>query len=317
MGVGIDPPLDLRRVRYFVAVAEELHFGRAAERLYLAQPVLSRHIQKLEDELGAQLVVRTTRSVELTEAGRQLLKEGKSLMAAAEAARRRVRAAAENEVTLTVGFWIGDFFTSAIRAFNAAWPNVKVELLRVYWNDHVAVLRDGRADVGFLHGPVDAQGLTVVPFREEPRVAVVSVDSPLAQKSEISIMELADLPVIHHAGADPVWDAFETVDPRPDGSHPKAGSWVHNLEEKLAQAAAGRAIAFLPAFVAATVTKSEVAFVPVSDIPPTRIALGWDATRQSPTITTFVNAVRSKHRSLTEQPRLSTRNGSRTPAPGR
>jgi DNA-binding transcriptional LysR family regulator len=90
MGQQPGLPLDLRKLRYFVAVAEELHFGRAAERLYIAQPVLSRQIRKLELELGTDLLVRTSRDVALTPAGRQLLDEARSLLAAAEVTQRRI-----------------------------------------------------------------------------------------------------------------------------------------------------------------------------------------------------------------------------------
>ena len=93
--VNVD--LDLRKLRYFVAVADGLHFGQAAERLYVAQPVLSRQIRKLEQELGAALFVRSSRHVELTEAGRQLLDEARPLLAAADAASRRVRRAAQGQ----------------------------------------------------------------------------------------------------------------------------------------------------------------------------------------------------------------------------
>src|SRR3981189_2686799 len=112
MGLGSGPPLDLRTLRYFVAVAEELHFGRAAERLYIAQPVLSRQIRKLEQELGTELLLRTSRSVALTPAGVRLLDEAGSLLAAAEVTRRRIGDIAGERAELTIGFFTGDEFTS-------------------------------------------------------------------------------------------------------------------------------------------------------------------------------------------------------------
>src|SRR5919201_3351084 len=123
-GMGEEPgqPLDLRRLRYFVAVAEELHFGRAAERLYLAQPVLSRHVRKLETELGVELFARTSRHVELTPAGERLLEEARQLLAAADAASRRMRGVAAAPARLTIGFFVGDTFTAAVRTFLAQRP---------------------------------------------------------------------------------------------------------------------------------------------------------------------------------------------------
>src|SRR4051794_30797353 len=124
--------LDLRKLRYFAAVAEGLHFGQAAERLYVAQPVLSRQIRKLERELGAELFVRSSRHVELTEVGRQLLEEARPLLAAADAAGRRVRRAAQGRRPLVVGFFIGDPISRLVRAFRVAHPDIAVEVQRIY-----------------------------------------------------------------------------------------------------------------------------------------------------------------------------------------
>jgi DNA-binding transcriptional LysR family regulator len=284
-------PLDLRRLRYFVAVAEELHFGRAALRLYIAQPVLSRHIRKLEQELSTQLFVRDSHNVRLTPAGERLLEEGRQLLAAADAARRRMQGAALGEATLTVGFFVGDYFTPALVAFSERRPEVTVALLRIYWHDQIEVLHSGRADVAFVHGPVDPTDLELLPVRAEPRVAVLPATHPLAARPEISIEELTEEPVIEQHGAPPAWEAFHNVDPRPDGSSPRRGPRVDNIEEKLQLVAAGRAISFLPASAAAAVVHAGVAFVPVSDIPPIQISLAWTAGRGSGVIEDFVDAV--------------------------
>src|SRR5690348_13992207 len=122
--------VDLRKLRYFVAVAEELHFGRAAERLHIAQPVLYRQIRALEDELRAQLFVRTKRATELTAAGRQLLDDARPLLAAADATRRRVAQAARGSKTFTIGFMPGLMVTEAVRTFGATHPGLEIELIR-------------------------------------------------------------------------------------------------------------------------------------------------------------------------------------------
>jgi DNA-binding transcriptional LysR family regulator len=294
-------PLDLRRLRYFVAVAEELHFGRAALRLYIAQPVLSRHIRKLEQELSTQLFVRDSHNVQLTPAGERLLEEGRQLLAAADAARRRMQGAALGEETLTVGFFVGDYFTPALVAFSEKRPEVTVALLRIYWHDQTEVLHSGRADVAFVHGPIDPTDLELLPVRAEPRVAVLPATHRLAGRPEISIEELADEPVIEQHGASLAWEAFHNVDPRPDGSSPRRGPKVANIEEKLQLVAAGRAISFLPASAAAAVVHAGVAFVPVSDIPPIQISLAWAAGRRSGMIDDFVDAVARTTARATEQ----------------
>ena len=122
--------LDLRKLRYFVAVAEELHFGRAAERLHIAQPVLSRQIRAFEDELGSQLFARDRRHTELTPAGEQLLEEAGPLLANAEAVRRRVGRMARGSGTFTVGFMPGLLVTAAVRALSAVHPDLTVDVIR-------------------------------------------------------------------------------------------------------------------------------------------------------------------------------------------
>jgi DNA-binding transcriptional LysR family regulator len=284
-------PLDLRKLRYFVAVAEELHFGRAAARLYIAQPVLSRQIRKLEQELGTDLLERTSRNVALTPAGAQLLEEARSLLTAADATRRRMDDLAQGEASLTIGFFAGDEFTSPLQAFAAQYPDVRIDLLRVYWQDQTDVLLNGRADVAFVHLPVDDRGLELLFVRSEPRVAVLPVGHPAAGGGPISIVELADDPVIIQRGASPGWQAFHNVDPRPDGRQPRPGPAVDNLEEKLQHVAAGRAISFLPASTAASVVHAGIAYAPVTDIPPIRICLAWKSGAQSSLVAAFVDVV--------------------------
>ena len=197
--------VDLRKLRYFVAVAEELHFGRAAERLHIAQPVLSRQIRALEDELRAQLFVRTKRSTELTPAGRQLLDDARPLLASADAVRRRVAQAARGPKTFTVGFMPGITVTQVVRAFAAAHPDVEVEVIRTTWDDQVDVLHDGRADVSIVRLPIDQQGLSIRPLFEEPRVAMLPSDHRLAGKPMIEITDLADEHLLQDPDAVPEW----------------------------------------------------------------------------------------------------------------
>lgn len=293
--------LDLRKLRYFIAVAEEMHFGRAAERLYVAQPALSRQIQKLEADLGVALLARTSRSVELTDAGRELVREGKALLAAALAAQRRVRRAAEGSRGLTVGFFTGDPVTPAIRAFAAARPDVVVDVVRVYWFDQTDVLFDGRADVVFVHLPVDEGSLRLVPLYDAPRVALLARDHPLASRGQLSIADLADEPVILHRGATPAWERFHNTDPRPDGSHPRPGPEVDNIEEKLEHVAAARGISFLPVSAAAALSlQPDVVVIPVTDIPPTRVCLAWNVDAETDLVRTFVELASGAIRSATE-----------------
>jgi DNA-binding transcriptional LysR family regulator len=266
---GASPqPLDLRKLGYFVAVAEELHFGHAAERVHLSQSVLSRSISRLEREIGTKLLVR-------------------------DFARRRAHDLGTGLQGLTVGFFVGDAVAPAIRAFHGRRPHVEVSLLRVYWHNQVDVLRDGRADVGFVHLPVTEHGLELMPVRREPRVALLPASHPRAAQETVTIAELADDPVIRQGGADPAWEAFHNVDPRPDGHHPIPGPTVWNIEEKFEHVAAGRGIGLVPASAAAAYAQPGVVARQITDIPPIQVCLAWLQVRASDLIADFAASVRT------------------------
>ncbi|GLY36899.1 LysR family transcriptional regulator [Amycolatopsis sp. NBRC 101858] len=280
--------VDLRKLRYFVAVAEELHFGRAAERLHIAQPVLSRQIRALEGELRAQLFVRDKRSTSLTEAGRQLLEDARPLLASASALRRRVATAARG--TFTVAFMPGITVTDAVRAFSSRYPDVSVELLRTTWDDQTEVLHDGRADVSVVRLPVDRRGLSVRPLFSEPRVAVLRTDHRLAGKESVLVGDLAGEHLLNDPDAVPEWRDV-AVELR-DGAAPRWRGF-RSVEEKLEHVAAGRGIAVIPRSTSAYYTRPDLAHVPVEDLPPNEVCLAWVAARRSPLISAFAEALRS------------------------
>lgn len=278
---------DLRKLRYFVAVAEELHFGRAAARLHIAQPALSRQIRALEDELKTPLFVRDRRTTVLTAAGEQLLTDARDLLAAAEAAHRRAKAAAEATPALTIGFMPGIVVTPAVRVLAGHRPDVSVRLVRTSWHDQVAVLHDGRVDVSIVRLPIDQRGLTVRPLFEEPRVVMVPTGHRLAGKESVSVTELADEHLLQDPDAVPEWRdiALEMRErDRPDVPQ------IHSVEEKLELVAAGAGISVIPQSTATFYTRPDVIGVPVEDIGPNRVFLAWLASRRSPLIDAFVDA---------------------------
>ena len=178
--------LDLRKLRYFAAVAEHRHFGRAAEQLYIAQPVLSRQIRALEQEFGCALLTRTTRSVQLTPAGEQLHEEARVVFATVDAAVRRVHEVDRGVERLVVAFAPGLHVSEAVRAFTATHPDVEIELLRLHWWEQDAPLRDGRADVGYLRRPFDDTGLRAVSVGSEPKVACLPATHRLARRRTLT-----------------------------------------------------------------------------------------------------------------------------------
>jgi DNA-binding transcriptional LysR family regulator len=276
--------VDLRKLRYFVAVAEHLHFGRAAEALHIAQPVLSRQIRALEDELKVQLFARDKRATELTPAGRQLLADAGPLLTSADALRRRVARAARGPDSFTIGFMPGLIVTDAVRALAARHPQLTVDVLRTNWDDQTEVLHDGRADVSYVRLPVDQSGLQVQALLTEPRVAVLPAGHRLAGKGTVTIADLADEHLLQDPDAVPEWRDIAT-EMRVQGR--RAAPAFRTVEEKLEHVAAGQGIVLLPLSTAAFYTRPGIAYSHVSDVAPNQVCLAWDATRRSKLIQDF------------------------------
>lgn len=196
--------MELRHLRYFVAVAEELHFGRAAERLGISQPPLSQQIQALEEELGARLLERTNRRVALTEVGRLFLAEARQVLAQSDKAVQLARRAQRGEIgELKIGFTSSAPFTSTIPrsifAFRQAYPAVHLELLEMSSRQVVAALQERRVQVGVIRPLALPEGMDRTELFREPLVAVLRADHPLAQGRDggIGLAELAEEPFVY------------------------------------------------------------------------------------------------------------------------
>ncbi|MGW6008064.1 LysR family transcriptional regulator [Streptomyces sp. NPDC055210] len=276
--------LDLRKLRYFVAVADRLHFGRAADELHIAQPVLSRQIRALEQDLDATLFTRDRHGVALTDAGRQLLADAGPLLASAHAVRRRVSAAARGSRRLMIGFRAGIPVIPAAHAFEARHPDVVVDVQRIEWDDQAPMLLDGRIDVGYVRLPIDETGLRVIPLYAEPRVAVLPVGHRLAGKEEVTEADLAGEPLLWHA------DPSTQPTRRP---HPNAGYLVRGVDETLEHVAAGRGISFLARSATVFYSHPEVVYVPIPDLAPEQVCLAVAASRTSPLVEDFFTAAQA------------------------
>ncbi|MEV8603814.1 LysR substrate-binding domain-containing protein [Streptomyces griseoviridis] len=276
--------LDLRKLRYFVTVAEQLHFGRAADELHIAQPVLSRQIRALEQDLGASLFTRDRHGVELTDAGRQLLADAGPLLASTHAVRRRVSAAARGNRRLMVGFRAGVPVTPAARMFEDRHPDVVVDVQRIEADDQAAMLLDGRIDVGYVRLPIDEAGLRVTPLYAEPRVAVLPAGHRFADKEEVTEADLAGEPLVWHG------DPSTQPTRRP---HPDAGYPVRGVDETLEHVAAGRGISFLARSASVFYSHPDIAYVPIPELAPEQVCLAVAASHTSPVVDDFVTAARS------------------------
>jgi DNA-binding transcriptional LysR family regulator len=283
--------LDLRKLRYFAAVAQTLHFGRAADELHIAQPVLSRQIRALEHDLGASLFTRDSHGVTLTDAGRQLLDDAGPLLASAHAVRRRVSVAARGSRRLVVGFRSGIPVIPASQAFEAQHPDVVVDVQRMEWDDQAPMLLDGRVDVAYVRLPIDETGLRLAPLYTEPLMVALPAGHRLAGKEEVTEADLAGEPLIWHADA----STQPTRRPLPD-----SGLRVRGVEEKLEHVAAGRGISFAGRSETLFYSRPDISYVPVSDLAPDQVFVAMAASRTSPMADDFF-AVAQATAEITEE----------------
>ena len=260
--------LDLRKLRYFVALAEELHYGRAADRLHLAQPVLTRQIRSLETDLGVQLFSRDTRGTTLTPTGEALLDRARKLLASAAAIRNEI---APTHV-LRVGVMPGLLVTRAVSAYESAAANARVELNRIGWDDQVAVLHERRLDLVYAREPIDTTGLSTRHLLDEPRRAVLPIDHPLVRSDAIDIRDLSTSALLQNPDVAPEWVGIATA-----GQLRAAKSLVppSTVEEKLEGVASGRGFVILPESTSIFYRRPDVAVVSVSGLGPSRVTLAW------------------------------------------
>ncbi|PTA66845.1 LysR substrate-binding domain-containing protein [Deinococcus arcticus] len=192
--------MELRHLRHFVALAEEEHFGRAAERVFVVQQALSNSIRNLEEEVGVPLVLRTTRRVQLTPAGQEFLVGARATLALAAQTIERARRAARGEVgRLSVGFVGGLAFgglPEIVRRFRELYPNVSVDLRELTAQEQEAALRGGQIDVGLMLLPVRDPGLESRALWRQPLVAALPAAHPLARKRRLKISDLAPEPFV-------------------------------------------------------------------------------------------------------------------------
>jgi DNA-binding transcriptional LysR family regulator len=283
--------LDLRKLRYFIAVAEDLSFTRAAQRLHITQPVLSRQIRALEAHLRVQLFVRDSTGTSLTPAGQLLLAEGSTLASGAEALVRRLAGIAAGTSTFTIGFMPGLTVTAPVRALADSHPEVEVLVLRTTWLDQVDVLLDGRVDLGYVRMPIDTVGLHTEHLFSEPRLAAVPRGHRLADRAGVRLAELAGENMLQHPSGIPEWQGI--LADRTEDAPDLTGMDFYSVEEKLEAVAAGRGISVLPESTARYYNRPDIAYLPITDIPDNEIRLAWAATRRSPLINQFAELART------------------------
>ncbi|MGB3123448.1 MAG: LysR family transcriptional regulator [Pseudomonas sp.] len=245
--------LDLRKLRYFLMVAEELHFGRAALRLHLAQPPLTRQISALETELGFKLFDRTSRSVTLTAQGRSFLPYARGVLEQVELARVvAAKLAAGTAAQLSVGYVssiaLSDLFSQTIQAFAQRFPDVQLTLVECASGSLGAQVADGRLDIGLSRLLPHNAKVQALSLGGEPLVAAVSSDNPLASQAQVSLAQLSVYPLIlfpqdYGSGLN---QSIEQLY-RHHGQPLRAGPTGRQITSIIALVAAGQGVALVPA----------------------------------------------------------------------
>ncbi|MFF6959340.1 LysR family transcriptional regulator [Streptomyces sp. NPDC008317] len=271
--------LEIRELRYFTAVAEELHFGRAAERLGMAQPPLSRAIQQLERRLGVTLLIRDRRGVALTGAGQVLLHEGRAALDATAAAARRTRRAgdadraggARDRLVLAVKAAASHELLHKLLDAYAAEPDAaEIEVLPSGTCEQGEMLRDGRADVALMHKPFNSlAGFDSEELMTEGQIAILPAGHPLATREVLSLADVTDLPDLPLAR----WAHDGTYPPGP-------GPEIHDQTQLAQLIALGRTMAVFPDSARAWLWAEHTA-VPLSDAPPVVTHIAWPAHSRS------------------------------------
>ena len=271
--------MDLRNLRYFVAVAEELHFRRAAERLRVAQPAVSEQVRKLEEDLGVQLLERTPRRVTLTPAGEVFLVEARLVLEQADQARRAAHEARDHaDVRLRVGHLpdaVPPALPRVLARFALTAPGVEVLVESCPSLELVERVRDHRLDAAVVCLPAPTGGLCLTPFGEEAAVVALPESHPAADGTSIEPKQLDDLPLL--VMARPTNPAFFDVLISAWREAGVAGRMVEvtepNLEHLLLAVAAGTGAALVPGSVRQRYAAPGVRFLPIGSSPSCDVAL--------------------------------------------
>jgi DNA-binding transcriptional LysR family regulator len=290
--------VELRQLRYFVSLAEELHFRRAAELQHIAQPAFSEQIRRLERELGVRLFDRTSHYVRLTGTGRLFLSEVRRALAQVERAVKVAERAGRGELGHIIVGFIGaaanELTPMILRAFPARYPQVGVELREFDFRAPSGGLVENQVDVAFMRPPVEGQdNLEIETLFEEVRVAILPSDHRLAKEASVPITRLVEEPFVVGPPSTGVWRDFWLVREHRGGVPPRLGLEVNTIHECLEAIAAGAGISLTPASTKRFYGRPGVAFVPVSGIKGSSLAIAWRKGPTRPLVAAFVEVARN------------------------
>ena len=288
---------ELRLIRYFVAVAEELHFGRAAHRLRMAQPGLSQQIKSLEQQLGVRLLDRTSRQVTLTPAGSLLLAEGRRLLAQAERTADQVRRAGLGQVgrisVAAIGSATYDVIPHLVREHRRRFPDVEVLLREMSTPAQVHALRDGEIDVGFLRLPADIDELVAHVVREERMALMLPESHPLAELREVPLRALArERLIVFPAAPRPSWADTVIAACREAGFEPNVAQEAMESATVVSFVAAGIGVAPVPEGLLLLARPGVVCRLVAPPAPVTRLAVVHRTGDLLPAVAALLDVIR-------------------------
>lgn len=290
--------MELRRLRYFVAVAEELHFLRAAQRLHIEQSPLSRAIKELEADLGVKLFERTTRSTRLTRAGEVFLQEARQVLSALAQARTSVRGAAKGRKgRLRIGFSEGvpqPRLSDLLARYRANADEVDLKIMQMSFEQQVKALHAGSLDAGFSFAPVKSNGIQADAIWVDPVAAVLPAQHPLAAKRQIQLKEIAREPLVL-CGAETGADRHTQLEAAilATNDSPTIIDYAENQQVLLTLVGAGYGVGFALATYAETIQRPDIVVRPIaSPLPLVKTFLLYRTDEASGPVSSFLEWAR-------------------------
>jgi DNA-binding transcriptional LysR family regulator len=316
---GRFPMFELSQLRCFVATAEELHFGRAAQRLNMTQPPLSRQVQLLERILGVTLLDRTSRSVRLTPAGRAFLLEARRILRLAESAALATRRIASGDAgQIAIGFTAAsgyNFLPQLVILSKARLPNADLTLREMVTREQVEALLTGRIDIGLVRPPMERAEFATARVLSEPLVAALPTGDARLAKASLTLADFDDQPLIMYSpeGAGYFYNMLTTLFDA-NGVTPNYVQHVTQIHSMLALVHAGLGAAIVPE-AAMSLNFDDVQFRPVETTPdrPVELYMAWRKDNESPILQTFIDLCLAE--ASPAEPAAGGRARKTTPAP--